>query len=143
MQDLDKKIELPDGFDLVISMERTIPPNMPVSKEMIEKIKVVMSERYNAPTSALNLNAFHNSFSGTDFYVPLNRTNILTKVVEIIADHIPEVKAIDLSNNRIMTLDALVGFKNKLKELNILYLKDNKLTDLRGLEKLKGTFFSI
>ena len=141
MQDLDKKIELPDGFDLVISMERTIPPNMPVSKEMIEKIKVVMSERYNAPTSALNLNAFHNSFSGTDFYVPLNRTNILTKVVEIIADHIPEVKAIDLSNNRIMTLDALVGFKNKLKELNILYLKDNKLTDLRGLEKLKGTCF--
>lgn len=141
MQDLDKKIELPDGFDLVISMERTIPPNMPVSKEMIEKIKVVMSERYNASTSALNLNAFHNSFSGTDFYVPLNRTNILTKVVEIIADHIPEVKAIDLSNNRIMTLDALVGFKNKLKELNILYLKDNKLTDLRGLEKLKGTCF--
>ena len=114
---------------------------MPVSKEMIEKIKVVMSERYNASTSALNLNAFHNSFSGTDFYVPLNRTNILTKVVEIIADHIPEVKAIDLSNNRIMTLDALVGFKNKLKELNILYLKDNKLTDLRGLEKLKGTCF--
>ena len=141
MQDLDKKIELPDGFDLIISMERTIPPNMPVSKEMIEKIKVVMSERYNASTSALNLNAFHNSFSGTDFYVPLNRTNILTKVVEIIADHIPEVKAIDLSNNRIMTLDALVGFKNKLKELNILYLKDNKLTDLRGLEKLKGTCF--
>jgi nuclear RNA export factor len=138
IKDLDKKIELPDGFDLIISMERTTPPNMPVSQDMLDKIKVVMSERYNAGTSALNLNAFHNSFSGTDFYVPLNRTNILSKVVDIIVENIPEVRAIDLSNNRLMNLDALTGFKNRLKQLSILYLKDNKLADLRGIDKLKG-----
>lgn len=101
-------------------------------------MKLSMSERYKADTCALNLNTFHNSFAGDSFFAPLWRTNILAKVVNIITDHIPEVRAIDLSNNKLLSLDALAPFATKLDKLNILFLKDNKITDLRGLEKLKG-----
>lgn len=138
IKELDKKIELPDGFDLMIFVERTTPPNIPVSDDLVEKMKLSMSERYKAETSALNLNTFHNSFAGDSFFAPLWRTNILSKVVSIITDHIPEVRAIDMSNNKLMSLDALLPFATKLDRLDILFLKDNKLTDLRGLEKLKG-----
>jgi len=137
IKDLDTKIELPDGYDLVISVDRTTPPNVPVSDDLVSKMKVGMSDRYNSETSALNLNSFHKSFAGESFFAPLWRTNILSKVVEIITDNIPEVKAIDLSSNKLNNLDAITNFK-KLNQLNLLYLKDNKLTDLRGLEKLKG-----
>jgi len=137
LKDLDKKIELPDGYDLMISVQPTTPPNIPISDELVGKIKLGMSDRYDAEKSALNLNTFHKSFAGESFFAPLWRTNIMSKVVNIILDNIPEVKAIDLSNNRLLNLDALVAFQ-KLKHLNVLHLKDNKLTDLRGLEKLKG-----
>jgi len=138
IKELDKVIEMPDGFHLQISIERTTPPNIPVSDSLVEKIKLGMSDRFNVATSALNLNSFHKSFAGEAFFAPLWRTNILSKVVEIVTEHIPDVVAIDMSSNKIMNIDALVPFKHKLQKLSILYLKDNKLTDTRGLEKLKG-----
>ena len=45
LKDLDKKIEMPDGYPLQISIERSTPPNMPLTDELVEKIKVVMSDR--------------------------------------------------------------------------------------------------
>jgi len=138
IKDLDKKIEMPDGFTLQITIERSSPPNVPVSDTLTEKIKVGMAERYNPQTAALNLSAFHKTFAGESFYAPLWRMNIITKVIEVITDNIPEVVAMDFSNNKMMSLDALIPMKTKLPRLTILYLNDNKLTDIKGVEKLKG-----
>jgi len=138
IKDLDKKVEMPDGFTLQITIERSSPPNVPVSDTLTEKIKVGMAERYNPQTAALNLSAFHKTFAGESFYAPLWRMNIITKVIEVITDNIPEVVAMDFSNNKMMSLDALIPMKTKLPRLSILYLNDNKLTDIKGVEKLKG-----
>ena len=59
LRELDKKIEMPDGFPLAIPVDRSAPPNMPISDELVEKIKVVMSKRYFVANKALNLSAFH------------------------------------------------------------------------------------
>ena len=61
----------------------------------------------------------------------------MVKVIEILTQNIPEVKAIDLSSNKLMTIDSLMPLKH-LNNLTILYLSDNKISDTRGLEKLKG-----
>ena len=45
LKDLDKKIEMPDGYPLQISIERTTPPNMPLTEELVDKVKQVMSSR--------------------------------------------------------------------------------------------------
>ena len=45
LKDLDKKIELPDGFPLQISIQSSTPPNMPLTDELVEKVKQVMSSR--------------------------------------------------------------------------------------------------
>ena len=45
LKQLDKKIEMPDGFPLQISIERSTPPNMPLTEELVDKVKQVMSSR--------------------------------------------------------------------------------------------------
>lgn len=139
---LDKQIEMPDGFQLQISVERSTPPNMPLTDELIDKIKIVMSKRYSPEHKALNLKSFHTDedFAGESFYAPLWRTNIMNKVVTVIEDNIPELTAIDLSKNKLnsTSLEIFSTFKSKVKDLTILHLADNKISDTRALEKLKG-----
>jgi len=142
LKELDKTIEMPDGFQLQISVERTTPPNMPLTDELVEKIKVVMSNRYIAEHKALNLNAFHmdEGFAGETFYAPLWRSNVMNKVLTVIMDNIPELKAIDLSNNKLnsSSLEFFSTFKTKVKDLSIVYLADNKIHDFKVLDRLKG-----
>ena len=122
---------------MVVIVERTTPPNISISEDLLSNVKLGMSERYNTTHSALNLNAFHKNFAGKAFFAPLWRTNVMVKVIEILTQNIPEVKAIDLSSNKLMTIDSLMPLKH-LNNLTILYLSDNKISDTRGLEKLKG-----
>ena len=45
LKDLDKQIEMPDGYPLQITTERSTPPNMPLTEELLDTIKIVMSDR--------------------------------------------------------------------------------------------------
>ena len=45
LKELDKKIEMPDGYPLQITTERSTPPNMPLTEELLDTIKKVMSAR--------------------------------------------------------------------------------------------------
>merc|ERR1719220_633622 len=140
LRELDKKIEMPDGFPLAITVDRSTPPNMPISDELVEKIKVVMSKRYFVANKALNLSAFHvdEDFAGESFYAPLWRTNIMNRVLMVIQDNIPEVAALDLSNNKLnsTSLDFFTIFKTKVPDLRILHLvvgemENSKIRNLR------------
>merc|ERR1712106_124484 len=127
---------------LQINIERTTPPNMPLNDDLVEKMKVVMSSRYNVANQALNLSAFHldEAFAGESFYAPLWRTNVMNKIVTVIEDNIPELKALDLSSNKLSSqnLEFFSTFKSKIKDLSILYLANNKIQDTKALERLKG-----
>lgn len=142
LKELDRKIEMPDGFQLQISIERSTPPNMPLTDELVEKVKQVMSSRYTVETKALNLKSFHTdeSFAGESFYAPLWRSNVMNKVLTVITDHIPEIRAMDMSSNKLTqgSLEFFSSFKTKLCSLNLLYLADNRITDTKPLQRLKG-----
>lgn len=112
-------------YQLIILVKWSPAPHFPVNEEVKEKIKQVMSRRYDPTTKILNLSQFHLDegkllfcsvhvlYSNqihlkcicaelcTDYYVPLNRENIMVIVMKIIGDHIPDVQAIDMSNNKI------------------------------------------
>ena len=64
----------------------------------------------------------------------------MNKVMTVVVDNIPEVAAMDLSNNKLTngSLEYFSSFKNKLSALRILYLENNKITDTRNLQRLKG-----
>lgn len=88
-----------------------------------------MSSRFIKESNALNLKKFHsdNAFLGEPVYAPLNRGNVMSKVVNIIGDHIPEVSAIDFSDNGIRGLDHFASLVQKAPNVKILYLADNKV----------------
>jgi len=140
LKELDKQIELPDGATLTINVDRSTPPNMQITEEIVDKIKLVMSKRYNTESKALNLRTFHSDpdFAGESFYAPLWRSNIMLKVLEIIGENIPETTAIDLSDNKLLNLDHMHQLPTKAPNLNILHLAKNRLREARSLDKLKG-----
>ena len=94
----------PDKSFFLISYraDPSAPPTMVINDDAVEKIKTVMSQRYNPANKALDLKSFHSdrSFLGESIFAPLSRALCMKKVVQIINENIPEVEAIDLSDNR-------------------------------------------
>ena len=88
---------------------------------------------------ALNLKAFHadKSFLGTAFYVPLSRYSVMRKVVEIVGGNIPNLVAVDLSENRLPALDGVVQLLEKAPHVKILYLAKNKVIYFGITEEVK------
>ena len=51
----------------------------------------------------------------------------------------PEVRAIDLSNNKLLNVDPLnVEFRCKVTNVQVLQLNDNRLGNISYVEKLRG-----
>ena len=59
-------------------------------------------------------------------YAPLSRTSVMEAVVNIIGDNIPEVVAIDFSNNGLPTLAQFSALAEKATSLKVIYLTNNK-----------------
>jgi len=136
---LNKQITLANGLKLTIIVKWSPAPNLPINDELKEKIKVVMSRRYDAVTKVLNLNQFHlDEQLCTDYFTPLSRENVMQTVVEIISDHIPDVQVIDMSQNKIFSVNQMKPLAAKATSLKSLNLGNNKLTQITALDHLQG-----
>jgi len=62
----------------------------------------------------------------------------LIKVMSIIGENIPEVTAVDLSDNKMLNLDNMQELVKKAPNINIVHLANNRLREAKTLEKLKG-----
>ena len=69
---------------LTLKVEPSAPPQAPtkLDDEVKEKLKLVLSSRFNLQTKALNLSKFHAdpAFLGESVYLPLNRYNVMIEV---------------------------------------------------------------
>ncbi|EFX66035.1 hypothetical protein DAPPUDRAFT_332592 [Daphnia pulex] len=136
---LNKQITLHDGFKLIILVKWSPAPNLPINEDLKGKIKQVMSRRYDPQMKMLNLSQFHlDEELCTDFYTPLSRENVMQTVVQIIGDHIPDVQVIDLSNNKIYSVDQMKPLVTKAVFLKSLNLGNNKLGQITSLDRLQG-----
>ena len=59
--------------------------------------------------------------------MPLNRSPVMKKIVEIVGTNIPGLEAIDLSENRLHSLDGVVSLLHKAPNITILHLAKNKV----------------
>ncbi|KAI9557098.1 hypothetical protein GHT06_016896 [Daphnia sinensis] len=136
---LNKQITLHDGFKLIILVKWSPAPNLPINEELKGKIKQVMSRRYDPLTKTLNLSQFHlDEELCTDYYTPLSRENVMQSVMQIIGEHIPDVQAIDLSTNKIYSVDQMKPLLTKTAFLKSLNLGNNKLGQITSLDRLQG-----
>ncbi|XP_044253832.1 nuclear RNA export factor 1-like [Tribolium madens] len=137
LHDLDRQIQMPDGFRLLIKVSNGIP-NVDVNSQMKEKIKLTMAKRYNAANKALDLTKFHADPDLQDCFCALFKPIVFITVLEIIAENIPEIEAINLFDNKIANLSYLKKTNEKLPHLKILHVGNNKFKDLSMLDPFIG-----
>ena len=74
-------------------------------------------------------------FIGDSFYAPLWRSNVLIKVMSIIGENIPEVTAVDLSDNKMLNLDNMQEHVKKAPNINIVHLANNRVLQIQPNKK--------
>ena len=62
----------------------------------------------------------------------------MNNVIRIIGENVPEIEAIDFSENKLPSLENFSLLEDCASNLSILDLSNNRLNDIRELEKLKN-----
>ncbi|KAL3874362.1 hypothetical protein ACJMK2_037388, partial [Sinanodonta woodiana] len=137
---LSKKVIMPNGYKLIVIVRPSAPPYIPMSDESIEKLKVCMSSRYDPASKALDLSNLYNDteMRSENLYMALNREEVMSSVMKIIEDNIPEIVALDVSNNKLLSLDYFAALTGKAPNITRLNLGKNKLRSLDELDKIRG-----
>ncbi|KAG8201017.1 hypothetical protein JTE90_002695 [Oedothorax gibbosus] len=140
VKDMHKRITTPDGFKMVINVAKCPMPSMSFDPETIDIIKKVMSGRYDSMSHCLNLSKFHydTSLKALGLYLPLQKPSVLSAIAKVIKENIPELHVLDLSGNKLTSLDSLSIITYVCKELKSLTLRNNKLRSVTNLSSIKG-----
>ncbi|XP_055923173.1 nuclear RNA export factor 1 [Eupeodes corollae] len=132
LQSADRNIQMHDGFKLPVRV-RPGTPQVPIDEQYKEKIKLAMAKRYNANTRALNLSKFNADPDFKDMFLSLARSPIMSAVIDIIEKNIPELEALNLNDNQMVTMESFKNIAQKLPQLKVLYLEENKIPSLAHL----------
>jgi len=138
-------VALESGFQakLQVKTRSFTAPRVDLNTQSMEAVKRVLGTRYRNETRALNLSDFVNdpglvTPSGGYLYAPLSRSSVMSAVVDIICDNIPDVVAIDFSNNKLPTLEHFANLVDRADSLKIIYLANNRLSDVSQLQKMRS-----
>jgi len=135
----DRKITTSDNWRLVVIV-RPVIPNIDVDDGLKALMKLAMSNRYNVTTKALDLSGFHNDpvILKENAFVPLNRTNVMQAAIQIVGESIPDLLALKLSDNKLVTVDGLKKMKSSTPNLKVLHVSNNKIRFLHHFDCLQG-----
>ncbi|XP_052767696.1 nuclear RNA export factor 1-like [Mya arenaria] len=134
-----KRVTMPNGYKMTILVKPSQPPNIPMGKEEIDKLKVCMSNRYDPATKALNLSCLHTDqeLAQSNLFMCLARPQVMSNVVKVIKENIPELVQLDVSNNKLQSLEHLGGLVPSTPDMKVLNLANNKINMLEELRKVQ------
>lgn len=140
IKSLSRRITTPEGLKLIIQTEKSSTPLVDCTNEFVDKLKLIMSKRYDVNTKFLNLSNLseEQDFLNVFLYVSLQRINVCKEVVKIIIENIPDVRSINLSKNKIQSLEPFKPFIATCKNLKELDLSYNNINNIEHLDNLKG-----
>ena len=128
MQQIERSVQMSDGYRLFIRV-RASCPIVSVDEEFKEKMKLVMAKRYNPHTKALDLTKFHADPDFRNMFVGLFRTPVMSAALDIIQKNIPDLEALNLSENNITYMESFKNVEQRLPHLKILYLANNSVSN--------------
>jgi Leucine-rich repeat (LRR) protein len=121
-------------------------PKAALTDRLKEKIKLVMVSRFNKDTKALDLTRLHidpGLFYTISVFVALNnlilselvedsccavsRPAVMTVILDVISENIPELQALNLDHNMLSVTETLSSLPRKAPNLQILYLGKNRV----------------
>ncbi|EZA55621.1 Nuclear RNA export factor, partial [Ooceraea biroi] len=123
----NRKITMTDGFKLVVRVRPGFP-QCEIDDKLKERLKQAMAKRYVQETNALDLSKFHHDPDlVADYFCALFRPAMLIAVLDIVAEHIPTLEALNLESNKLLGIERLNVLSKKFSRLKILYIGDNKI----------------
>lgn len=139
LRDLSGRITLHDGEKVTLNVESCGRPSSQLTKEVLDKIKEVMSKRFVAASNFLDLSNFceDSDLIQNDVFVNFGNRKLAEAVVDIIGEHIPELKSLDLSQNALATIHSFSGLVSKASKITALNLCNNQIKIGRELQILK------
>lgn len=123
---VDRCVELPDGFKLIIKVRNSVPP-VQLDEKVRNQMRVAMEKRYSPATKALDLTKFHSDVDLRDVFCGLFRPTIMLAAIDIIAENIPHLEALNLDSNKIHAMDHFKFLVTKLPHLKTLHMANNKV----------------
>ena len=99
------------------------------------QLQAIMSSRYNKDIKVLNLCDFASDaqLKSDGIILSLSRVNIVDIILGVILKHIPEVVGIDLSHNRMFTLNPWRNLLSNAPQLCAINLSHNLVRNTRFL----------
>lgn len=137
LQKIDRTIGLPDGRKMIVIV-RNSNPQYQVNAQLKERMKLAMVKRYNPATRALNLEKFHTDPDLSDIFCALFRPQIMLAAFDVIKDNIPDLEALNLNDNKLLILDHFRTLAQKVPNLKILHMANNKIPYVTSLDCLKA-----
>jgi len=132
---------LPAGTPMIVKMvqSKQMPPLI-ITTEVIEKLKIVMSRRYDTTTMSLDLSNFYNDkdLQSEGLYVQMHRTINIEALLKIVNEEIPQLKGLCLSNNQLSLLTSFSTLPKQATNLVRLNLSNNQLNNERELQVLRS-----
>ncbi|KAI5736303.1 hypothetical protein M8J76_001976 [Diaphorina citri] len=124
----------------LIVLVSSATPYVELNNEIKDKIKLVMAKRYNGDNKALDLSKFYADpdFVEANMFVPLDRSNVMTSVCNIINENLPDLFALNLSENKLYYPESLISLAKVIPRVKILYLAHNNIKDLATIRTLES-----
>ncbi|KAI4478084.1 hypothetical protein M0804_012275 [Polistes exclamans] len=133
----DRKITTTDGFKLQVRVKPGFP-HCEINDKLKEQMKQAMVKRYVQENNALDLSKFHQDPDlVADYFCALFRPVMLMTVLDIVAEYIPNLEALNLDGNKLNLIDRLNVLHKKFPKLKILYIGDNKIREMHHLDVVK------
>ncbi|XP_046745611.1 nuclear RNA export factor 1-like [Diprion similis] len=137
LYDCDRKITTNDGFKIQVRVKPGFP-QVEIDETLRERMKLAMAKRYVQETNALDLSKFHQDPDlVTDYFCALFRPLMLAAVIDIVAEHIPNLEALNLDGNKLAVIERLNILTKKLPKLKILYIGENRIQEVSHLDVIK------
>lgn len=134
-----KRITNPAGFKILINVNRSPVPQIPVNEDLISQLKEAMGRRYNSDIRVLDLSKFRNDsvLEEKGLYIALNRPVVFNAAIKIIKENIPELVGLNLSDNKLFNLEPMTSLSGTCTMLTALDLSKNTVSkaDYHNVEK--------
>ncbi|KYQ54883.1 Nuclear RNA export factor 1 [Trachymyrmex zeteki] len=138
LQSCDYKITMSDGFKLQVKVKPGFPV-YDIDDKLKERLKQAMGKRYVQDTNALNLSKFHlDPDLCSDYFCALFHPVMMMTVLDIVAEYIPNLEALNLEGNKLQNIERLNLLTKKFSKLKILFIGDNKIRDIHQLDAIKN-----
>ena len=109
------------------------------NEEKIKILKVFLSERFIVETTKLDLTNISGdkTLRGGEIDTRIWQPKLMNTILMLVHESCPNLKCLDISNNRLQRLDILANLSEKCPNLEELNLSDNEIQRLDELSKIR------